>query len=318
MTASRAGVLVAAVCVAVAPAARGDARPVDVTVVGGVRVAGPACPIAPLSVPAFLDSLRVELAGSARPPGSTVVTLAVEPCDAATARVRVRITNDAGGAAAERDVGLEDVALEARPRALALAVAELVRGPQGASPPLTPRAAVSATASPEAPPPLRTGGAADAVWEHFPGRGATLWGARLSLSLDRRRGGLALFGEAASGGHGYELGEVELRSIGGGLVAGSRFSWGRLTLAPAVVGALAWARIEGHAGEPGVVASAGSSLTAALRARVAVSSVVMRVVSVRAFVEAGWMLRGLDATVAGARAAGLAGATFVVGVGVGL
>jgi hypothetical protein len=313
MRASRAGVLVAAaVSVAAAPA-RGGARPVDVTVVGAVRVAGPDCPVAPLSVPAFLDSLRVELAG--RAPDAAVVTLAVEPCAPTTARVRVRMTNDAGGAGAERDVGLEDVALEARPRALALAVAELVRGPQGAPPPLTWHAPVSAT---EAAPPIRVGGAADGVLELFPGRGATLWGARLSLSLDRRRGGLAVFGEAASGSHGYELGEVDLRSIGGGLVAGPRFSWGRLTLAPSVVGALAWARIEGRAGAPDVAADSGSGVTAALRARVAGSSVVVRVVSVRAFVEAGWTLRGLDATVAGARAAGLSGATFVVGLGVGL
>jgi hypothetical protein len=313
MTASRAGVLLAAAAsVALAPA-RGVARPGDITVVGGLRVVEPACAVEPLSVPAFLDSLRVELAG--RAPDATVVTLAVEPCAPTTARVRVRITNDAGGAGAERDVGLEDVALEARPRALALAVAELVRGPQGAPPPPTWHAAVPATA---APPPIKMGGAADGVLELFPGRGTTLWGARLSLSLDRRRGGLALFGEAASGSHGYELGEVDLRSIGGGLVAGPRFSWRRLTLAPSVVGALAWAHIEGRAGAPDVAAGSGSGVTAALRARVAASSVVARVVSVRAFVEAGWTLRGLDATVAGARAVGLSGATLVVGVGVGL
>ena len=57
-------------------------------------------------------------------------------------------------------------------------------------------------------------------------------------------------------------------------------------------------------------------MTAALRARLAVSTRLVRAVSVRAFVEGGGMVRGLDATVDGARAAGVSGATFVAGVGV--
>src|SRR5258706_10881939 len=169
MTASRAGVLVAASLFASSVSAA------EVTVIVGVRVATPACPIAPLSVPAFVDLLRVELAGRARAPGATLVTLAIEPCDAATARVRVGVTIDASPAG-ERDVGLEDIAVDARPRALALAVAELVRAQPASAPPLPPPAA------PPPPPPVlprpTVGFSADALFELLPDRGTRLWGGR--------------------------------------------------------------------------------------------------------------------------------------------
>ena len=312
MIASRACVLaVAAVLVA------GRARAADVTVVAGVRVAPPTCPIAPLSIPAFVDSLRVELAGHARASGTMLVTLAVEPCDTATARVRVGVTSDTDPAGSERDVGLEDVALDARPRALALAVAELVRAATVAPAVAPPPPAVPTRSAPVAPS-LATSLAADGVLALFPSRDTALWGGRLSLALDDARLGLALFAEAAAGEHRYDVGAVDLQSFGGGIIAGPRWRSGRLTLAPAVVGALAWVRIQGHAAAPDVAAGAGSGLAAALRARVALSSVVVRVVSVRAFVEGGWTVRGFDATVDGARAAGTSGATVVLGAGLAL
>ena len=85
-----------------------------------------------------------------------------------------------------------------------------------------------------------------------------------------------------------------------------------------MVGALAWARVQGHASAPDVTMGAGSDVTAALRARVAASAIFVRVLSVRVFVEGGYMVRGFDSTVDGARAAGLSGATIVAGVGLGL
>ena len=315
MTAFRAGGWVAAASVVAASFGTPLARAADTTVDAGVRVGGPACPIAPLSVPAFVDSLRVELAGHARAPGTTSVALAIEPCDPSTTRVHIVVTNDAGAPGAERDVGLEDIALEARPRALALVVAELVRG---AAPAATPAAPPAVAATPPAAPRFRTNVAADALVALFPNRGTTLWGGRLSASIDRGHLGLGLFAEGAAGGHGYDEGDVALQTFGAGVVVGPRWVAGRVTLAPALVGALGWARIQGHAGEPGVTAGAGSDLTAALRARVAVAAIFVRVVSVRAFVEGGWMARGFDARVDGARAAGLSGATFVVGLGLGL
>ena len=309
MTASRAGVFVAASLFA------SSASAAEITVIAGVRVATPACPITPVSVPEFVDSLRVELAGRARAAGGTLVTLAIEPCDAATARVHVGITIDAHPAG-ERDVGFEDIAVEARPRALALAVAELVRVQPSSAPPLRP----PATTPPPPTVPARptVGFSADALFERLPNRDTTLWGGRLTASLDSPRWSLGLFGEAVAGEHGYDVGEVELQSFGAGLVAGPRWIAGRLTLATALVGALGWTRVQGHAGEADVIAGRGSGLTAAVRARVALSSIVVSVASVRAFVEGGWIARGFDATVDGARAAGLSGATVVFGLGLGL
>jgi hypothetical protein len=93
---------------------------------------------------------------------------------------------------------------------------------------------------------------------------------------------------------------------------------GRAVLTPGLVGGLAWTHVQGHAGMPDVTPGSGSGLTAALRARVAISTIFVRVVSVRAFVEAGWVVRGFDATVGGARAAGVSGGTIVIGAGLGL
>ena len=260
--------------------------------------------------------MGVELAGHAREPGATRVALAIEQCDPATTSVNVAVTNDAGAPGAQRDVGLEDIALEARPRALALAVAELVRGAAPAAPPPAPPAV--AAAPPPAAPSFTTSVAADALLALFPQRGTTLWGGRLSATIDRGRLGLGLFAEGAAGEHGYAEGDVALQSFGAGVMAGPRWISGRLTLAPALVAALAWARIQGHAGEPGVTSGGGADLTAALRVRVAASVIFVRAVSVRVFLEGGWMARGFDATVDGARAAGISGATLDAGLGLGL
>jgi hypothetical protein len=319
MTAPRAGGLAVAVLVF---ASWGAARAADFTVDAGLRVVGPACPIAPLSVPAFVDSLRVELAGRVRPPGTTRVALAVEPCDPSTVRVRVEVTSEVGAPVTGRDVGLEDVAPEARPRALALVVAELVRGAElEGAPPAPPAVAVAPPPAPAAPPPVApfaVGAAADALVAFFPSRGTTLWGGRLSGSLSRGRLGLALFAEAAAGERGYSEGDVALQSFGAGVAVGPRWVFRRLTVAPALVGALGWGRIEGETSSAGVTAGAGSALTTAVRARLAGSALVVRVASVRAFVEGGVMTRGFDSTVDGARAAGLSGLTLVAGLGLGL
>src|SRR6266851_4010555 len=101
MTAARAGVLAVATTLVALPAP--SAHAADVTVVAGVRVAPPSCPIAPLDVAAFVDSLRVELASRPSAPGTTLVTLAVEPCDPGTTRVHVAVASDTGQAGAERD-----------------------------------------------------------------------------------------------------------------------------------------------------------------------------------------------------------------------
>src|SRR3954471_10069042 len=119
MSALRGGILAAALVAGhlLTPPAAGavEAR----HVVAGVRFAPPECPIAPLSLPDFVESLRVELAGQAAAADTTLVSLAVEPCDTATTHVQVTVTDVATGRGSARDIDLGDGALEARPRALA-------------------------------------------------------------------------------------------------------------------------------------------------------------------------------------------------------
>jgi hypothetical protein len=318
MTASRAGVFSLTVfMVMVAPAAVSADDAADI--VAGVRLATPTCLSTSFSIPAFVESLRVELASRASNSGPILVTLGIEPCDPGTTRVQIAVVHGASGRTLVRDVGLEDVTPEARPRALALAVAELVRGAQPpstvASPPAvaTDGRAVDTTGARGPAPAV----GAEAVLSLFPSRATALWGGRLSLSADRRHWQFGAFADTSAGERTYDVGRVAVQSFGAGLAAGPRWVSGRVTVNPGIVVALAWTRIQGHAAEPGVDSGAGAALTVAVRARVAASVSVGRGLSARGFVEGGLMARGFDATVDGVRAAGLSGASVVVGLGVG-
>jgi hypothetical protein len=299
-----------------APAA---ARAADATtVVAGVRIESPSCPIAPLSLSEFVDALRVELAGRALTAAASVVTLAIAPCDPTTQRIEVRVTTE-GGRIIAREVGLEDVVPAARPRTLALAVAELVRAnatPPPATPPRT-VAAEPARASPTST--LAAAGpaaATEAVASVFPSRKTTLWGARAGFAWNAEGWQAGVFAEVAAGARGYAEGDVSVRSIGGGVVAGVRRSSGRWTFVPGIVGTVGWTRVDGRATVPAILAGGGTSLTAALRARIAVSARTARHVGIGGFVEGGVVLRSFDATVDGARATGVGGASVVAGLGV--
>ncbi len=236
MIGTRAGGCLVAALVCASPLARAS-----LIVVDGVRVVEPTCPIAPVSVSAFVDSLRVELASGARAPGTTIVTLSIEPCDPATTRVRVAVAGDAGRALAPRDVGLEDIVPEARPRALALVVAELVRS-FAPAPPLAPARVEPPPPAPE-PPPFAIGIAADGLTSLFPGRATALWGGRLSFFVDGPRARLGLFADAVAGERDVDVGRVSLRSLAAGLVALARAGrWDDSRCASA-----ARARSRGHA-----------------------------------------------------------------------
>jgi hypothetical protein len=314
MTAVRAGVFAALVLLAPAGVRAAD----PTTVVSGVRVASPACPIAPLSVPQFVDALRVELTGQDTGHGATLVTLAVEPCDPSTTRVLVTVSDMNSQRGMAREIELGDVAPTARPRALALAVAELVRTTQPAAPAPPPPAPEVAVAPPliEVAPLTRVV-AGDALYAAFPSRDTSLWGGRLSLSAERGHLHAGAFADFLIGDHGYALGSVTLQSMGAGLFAGPRWAVGRFSVSPGLLGSVAWAHIEGRAGAPDVTARSGDGVAVALRARVLVSWGFGRSLTARALVEAGWMPKGFDALVDGARAAGLSGGSIVAGVGLG-
>ena len=121
----------------------------------------------PSPIEAFLGSLEVELAGHvppccvlAPPPAANdagtsglLVALSLDSCDAGASAVDVRVHDGGRGTTAERRVGLGDIPAEARPRALALATAELVHS-LAQAPPAPPVAAPPTNATgPAATPP---------------------------------------------------------------------------------------------------------------------------------------------------------------------
>src|SRR5580765_8284119 len=163
-----------------------------------IRILPPACESSPVSFDAFVDALRVELAGrqpaccvvgpsgDASEAGDAVkVTLSIEPCDATVAQqIDVVVEVAAPPRTMQRPVSLADLPPEARPRALALAVAELIRE---AGEPAQPEPPAVAPPEPKREPAFgeridAIGSVVGEMRHHF-GHGSTLWGARLGISL---------------------------------------------------------------------------------------------------------------------------------------
>ncbi len=132
-------------CFAVAlllPEQQGEAEPSTAPTspdIQSVVVSPPRCEADSFPLVAFLDSLRVELAGrgllccALAEPGDGAPTVAslrvtIDPIiHCATDRVQIAVQGPDGATLVEREISLADVAEAARPRALALAVAELIR-----------------------------------------------------------------------------------------------------------------------------------------------------------------------------------------------
>jgi hypothetical protein len=308
-----------------------------------IRVSVPACP-APFSVEAFLGSLAVELAGhvpacclldqAPPPPGGDTrpgmrVTLSIDPCDQSATSVDVRVHDAAHATGSERRVGLGDIPLEARPRALALAVAELVHS---ASQPATPLPAPPPPAAPPTAALVRSDGAAGpprprVPWifisatvelETHPGNNMTLWGVRPSVAVARGHWQAALDVDAMVGDPSVPLGDVSTRTLAGTLAAGPRFALGHLIVDLAACGRFGWAWMAGHTGDPSAVTSSGSAPFASAGGRLGIFLPTAAQVShLRALVEAGAMIHGLDATVNGTTATGLTGGYLLFGLGFG-
>ncbi len=323
MAASRAGVLLATsflICLSGA-----SVRAADLTdVVAGVRLASPTCPIIPFAMPDLVEALRVELASRAVGARAQLVTFAINPCDVGTTNVHVEVAEEASGRASVRDVGLEDVAPAARPRALALAVAELVRVADAdvtvavVVAPVEPRRELPPPAPDVVPPsPPRGAFGVEALASLYPARSTALWGGRLRFGAESPVGHTDLFLEAAAGTRHFGAGDVTVRSVGAGLSLGGSWRAGPAQLRPAFVTALGYTKIAGHAAGPDVTAASGEGLTVSLRLRLAVALPVAPTSawSVHAFAEGGFVARRFDAIVDGAHVVGVAGPSVVLGVG---
>src|SRR6185312_7484307 len=207
-------------------AARGAEPPI------GVAIAD--CPTAAVSPDAFLRSLRVELAGEGRAcctrvaslaeaaPAASPTRLAIDGCGARPDLVQVSVQNQLTGAALDRQVALGDVPPDARPRALALAVAELLRT-AAAPPPAPPVVAAAVPAVAPAGRPVdgwipMLGLAA----RTHPTGGVTSWGFHAGLELARGPWQVAASGHVESADPSVALGKVDIVFLGGSLEVGWR------------------------------------------------------------------------------------------------
>jgi hypothetical protein len=304
-----------------------------------IRISVPACSSMPFSVEAFLGSLEVELAGHVPacclldrvtflhgddPYAGLRVTLSIDPCDGTATSVDVDVRDPAHTTGLERRVGLGDIPIETRPRALALAVAELVHSATVAPPAIAaapPDAQFRRSSDLGGAPRLRV------PWiflsgiieiETHPGNNMTLWGVRPSVALARGHWQGALDIDLMAGDPSVTFGGVSTRILAGTLAAGPRFSLGRLIVDVAACGRFGWGWMSGHTIDVNAVASSGSAPFASAGGRLGIFVPTAAQVShVRALVEAGTMIHGIDATVNGIAAAGLTGSYVLFGLGFG-
>ncbi len=329
--------IAAAIALGSARAGAADAPP--------IRLSVPACSSAPFSVEAFVGSLEVELAGhlpaccllDRTPPSpggdpgdphlGLRVTLSIDPCDESATAVDVRVHDPAHPAALERRVGLGDIPIDARPRALALAVAELVHSAT-ASPP----AAAGTAPAPASASVVHAGDSGGVPrprvpWiflsgiieiETHPGNNMTLWGVGPSVAVARGHWQAALDVEAMAGDPSVVLGDVNTHLLAGTLAVGPRQSLGHLIVDLAACGRFGWAWMGGHTSNATAVASSGSALVASVGGRLGIFlPTAAKVSHLRALLEAGAMIHGIDATVNGTTAAGLTGGYVLFGLGFG-
>jgi len=291
-----------------------------------IEVAAPTCKDEAFPMVPFLDSLRVELAGrgfvcctlvdpESSPIGAEVlrVSLEIAPCEPESPSVRIGIS-DFQEAKVEHEVSLADVAATARPRALALAAAELIRS-YGQLPPKE-APVVSQEPVPPPPPPepamaSRLAVSAEGQIRLLPTRNTTLWGGRMRLTLPWR----ALYAQVDLGGDttsaGTELGTVSLTTVGLGLGAGARFV-GRsliLNLGPRFELGRAWIRGQANASEVG--AGQGGGVVASLGLRAALETPAASRLRPGIALEGGGVLRGTKGESDGRTVLGITGYYFV-------
>jgi hypothetical protein len=306
---------------------------------GVVAVLPPLCAWESVPLAPFLASLRVELAGRGLacctlgnatdwPSSNATVHIEIEtvPCSVDPDRVHVKVSEVAAGRRQEREVTLADVTWAARPRALALAVAELVRSLEHAPP--------VATAEPASPttvvaPPLRPPAGSRARGRSatlaiaievdarvFPTRDTVVWGGRARFSAGWR---LFLLAFDAGGGYArarFAQGDVLMRTAGAGLDLGPRLSTRAADIALGLRAELGWAWVQGETHRTDVSAGAGSDLTATAGLRLSVEAPARSRVRPHVTLEGGSVLAGVKAEVNGQPVAGITGYYLRAALGV--
>jgi hypothetical protein len=304
-----------------------------------VVVLPPWCGADSLSFDAFLDDLRVELAGR-RPwccalgnaddwPPATAsirVELQVDSCAANANHVRAVVSDPAHDRDLGREISLADVAEAARPRALALAVAELIRslgqGVAVTAPPLATKAEVAKPPSSQASVRQSTMGATSLYADFgvcgFPSRDTALWGGRLGFTAGWRAWHVDLDAGGGFARTHVDLGEVRVGAATASLTVGPRFKTGMVRIDLGLRGELGWAWVDGVAGSTSVRAGAGSDLISSAGLRLSLLAPRDWWAGARIGLEGGSVIHGVSGEANGQAAAGIAGFYWLASVGLAL
>lgn len=309
-----------------------------------VVISPPVCKFDAFPLIPFLDSLRVELAASrlgcctladsddqlSADDGSLHVRIEIAPCVADWDRVQVSAQASADAPATEREVTLSDVIPSARPRALALAVAELVRSLEREARELPAqtiaapaKASLSTPSTPSTPPsagiarPRALAAVVEGEGRVYPARDTLMWGGRVRFTASRWRFHADLDCGADFARAGSDLGDVLLRSVTAGFALGPRLETSLAIIDVGLRAELGWAWIRGQTTSRDVHTGAGSDLISSLGLRVSLAVPAQVKLRPSLTLESGAVLKGLKGEVNGQPAAGMTGYYFIAGLGVG-
>jgi hypothetical protein len=282
----------------------------------------------------FLDFLRVELAGSKLAcctlaesgggPTATVslrVTIEVVPCTSDGDNVQVSVHDFSDGREVERAVSLTDVVASARPRALSLAVAELIRSLGQAEREEPPRPDVVLAAEASHPPPsevrrpLSLSVRVEGETRVLPTCDTTMWGGRAGFTAPWHRLHLDVdLGVDLASAH-DDLGEVLFRSASLGLGVGPRFASRIARLDVGLRAEIGWAWVHGETSLADVRARAGSDFVSNLGFRASVEIPAGLKVRPGIALEAGGVLHGMKGEVSNRPLVGMSGYYVLAALG---
>lgn len=280
---------------------------------------------------AAVDILRAELAtdgtrccglAGASADEPRVVHLVPLRCDGGS-DIEVEAHDVRRGRESRRRISLADVAPEARPRVVALAVAEMVRGlagPREVPASRVPEAGKATGPAPVPPVPpvaeLALRATLAGATRIYPQTSTFTWGGELGLALDR--GSWTALAAAALLGrdHAESAGLVAFRSwwLSVGLARVAAWRNVRLFVGPVVEGG--WGTVKGQSREPGVAAHEGQAWLAALGVRAGARAPLGRGWEWAATLGAAGVVRGLDADVDGRRVMAARGLALEASLGV--
>jgi hypothetical protein len=303
-----------------------------------VEVSPPVCKVGYLPMVPFVDSLRVELAGRGLAcctlvePGQGIssdgivrVAVELDPCVSDGDRVEV-VVQDSNGKVTERDVSLADVGPSARPRALALAVAELIRvlgqapspeptvekPPEPPSPePTVEKPPAPTSASQGAPPSVHL----QSELRMLPTRDTTMWGGRMRFSVPWHRLHADVdLGAGFASAH-DELGDVLLRSASVGFGLGPRLTHPIAIVDLGLRAEMGWAWIRGETQSPGVRTHVGSQWISCAGLRAAIEAPAGRRLRPSLALEGGFVLYGVKGESKSQPVVGLTGYYLLAALG---